>query len=417
MAIDSTKPKPGAPKTQNAATSTSSATPAQGTTGGAPKPGATLEDLDEATEETTLVSALSLLNQMHQKLILLRESIPHMVHPIMKASNYPTPEKLFDEFSKRTLKASEDLVDFTTLVSDEKWVFEKAAASRRDNGDNGEVKRWKSSAPVPVYLKDLVDASSSGGGSGSSKHAGKEGEAKKKEEEERKRREAEKDREREVAIDEVQGVESDEVRREIVEAFKKEHGDIEVTYEDDGKTIKVALPKHLNLIFSVELPSASAESNRYTVTLPVSSYLHILVLRSITTRPNAGSLKYLLDMLATYKSIYQTKCNHCSKLTNGPKADLPVVRRLKKTVTVVKKELMEIDEHKAGQAEGSKGAPKIKTENVKGKNPNNDKDKSQERNGPVVGGKGVKESGEGQEELEEELVKEFWVAHHESCVK
>ncbi|EPS41292.1 hypothetical protein H072_4822 [Dactylellina haptotyla CBS 200.50] len=354
----------------------------------------------ETTEETTLVSALSLLNQMHQKLTLLRESIPHMVQPIMKASSYPTPERLFDDFSKRTLKASEDLVDFTTLVSDGKWVFEKATASRRDNGDNGEVKRWKSSAPVPHYLKELLDA----GGSGSS---AKDGEAKKKEEEERKRREAEKDKEREVEIEEVKVMESEETRNGIVEAFKKEYTDLEVTYEDDGQTIKVALPKALNLTFSVEIPEASAESNRYPVTLPASSYLHVLILRSVTTRPNAGSLKYLLDMIATYQTIYKTKCSKCNKLTFGPKADLPVVRRLKRTVKVIKKEKKDEEDGKDGDkmdtsADGKAKEKVAADKDDKGKAAQNEKSKER--------------SDTADDDGEVELIEEFWVAYHESCV-
>ncbi|KAF3926815.1 hypothetical protein ABW20_dc0101314 [Dactylellina cionopaga] len=369
----------------------------------------TMTEDPEATEETTLVSALSLLHQMHQKLTLLRESIPHMVQPIMKSSSYSTPEQLFDEFSKRTLKASEELVDFTTLVSDGKWVFDKATTSRRDNGDNGEVKRWKNSAPIPVYLKDLVDAG----------HDAKDSEAKKREEEEKenKRLEAEKDREREMEIDEVKEVESEEVRKGILEDFTKEHGDLEITYEEDGKVIKVTLPKALNLVFSVEIPDTSAPSNRYIVTLPASSYLHILILRSITTRPNAGSLKYLLDMIATYKTIYKTKCNKCNKLTHGPKADLPVVRRLKRTVKLVKKEKKDEDGNSDGKDGDRMDTSTDEKPKDKAKATKEEKGKGKKEGNSALDEKSGKEAGEGtDEDAEVELVEEFWVAYHEGCV-
>ncbi|KAK6346223.1 hypothetical protein TWF730_010553 [Orbilia blumenaviensis] len=356
-------------------------------------------DESSQTEETTLVSALSLLHQMHQKLALLRESIPHMVQPIMKASTYPTPETLFDDFSKRTLKASEDLVEFTKLVSDGKWVFDKATSSRRENGvEGGEVKRWKSSAPMPHYLKDIVD---------DTEGASRDKEAKKKEEEEkeRKRLEAERSKERELEITEVKEVESEDVRRGIIDEFKKEHSDIELTPEEDGRILKVTIPKPVGLVFSIEIPQSAAETNRYIVTLPASSYLHVLILRSITTRPNAGSLKYLLDMIATYQTIYKTKCNKCNKLTQGPKADLPVIRRLKRTAKLVQKEPKEeggsnkendkmdtVGDDKAKDLNGTK--PKIKTESKEQK---------------------LNEENDGAEDGAVELVEEFWVTLHEGC--
>ncbi|KAK6497585.1 hypothetical protein TWF481_011992 [Arthrobotrys musiformis] len=357
---------------------------------------------DSQTEETTLVSALSLLHQMHQKLALLRESIPHMVQPIMKASAYQTPELLFDDFSKRTLKASEDLVEFTKLVSDGKWVFDKASDSRREGGvEAGEIKRWKSSAPVPHYLKDIVE-----GTEGISKDK----EAKKKEEEEkkeRKRLEAERSKERELEIAEVKGLESEDVRKGILEEFKKEHSDLEITFEEDGKVLKVAIPKPVGLTFSIEIPQAEAESNRYIVTLPTASYLHVLILRSITTRPNAGSLKYLLDMIATYKTIYKTKCNKCNKLTQGPKADLPVIRRLKRIAKLVQKE---------GKEDGGSGQEKDKMDTAgddktaKGAKDANPKIKKEpEEQKPQEENDGADDG------AEVELVEEFWVTYHEGC--
>ncbi|KAK6506136.1 hypothetical protein TWF506_011059 [Arthrobotrys conoides] len=356
------------------------------------------------TEETTLVSALSLLHQMHQKLALLRESIPHMVQPIMKASAYPTPETLFDEFSKRTLKASEDLVEFTKLVSDGKWVFDKASSSRRESGvESGEVKRWKSSAPLPHYLKDIVEGTE---GVGKDKDAKKKEEEEKKEKE-KKRLEAERSKERELEIAEVKEVESEDVRRGIIEEFKKEHSDIEIISEEDGKVLKVAIPKPVGLTFSIEIPQPTAESNRYIVTLPTSSYLHILVLRSITTRPNAGSLKYLLDMIATYKTIYKTKCNKCNKLTQGPKPDLPVIRRLKRIAKLVQKESKE--DGGTGQ-ENDKMDTTGNDKTVKGAKDANPKVKKEPQD------EKPKEDNDGADDVAEvELVEEFWVTYHEGC--
>ncbi|EGX46798.1 hypothetical protein AOL_s00097g428 [Orbilia oligospora ATCC 24927] len=355
------------------------------------------------TEETTLVSALSLLHQMHQKLALLRESIPHMVQPIMKASAYPTPETLFDEFSKRTLKASEDLVDFTKLVSDGRWVFDKASTSRRENGDeSGEVKRWKSSAPLPHYLKDIAEGSEA---------VGKDKEAKKKEEEEKKekkRLEAERSKERELEIAEVKEFESEDVRRGIIEEFKKEHGDLEITPEEDGKVLKVAIPKPVGLTFSIDILQPTAESNRYTVSLPTSSYLHILVLRSITTRPNAGSLKYLLDMIATYKTIYKTKCNKCNKLTQGPKADLPVIRRLKRIAKLVQKESKEDGGSSQDNDKMDTSGDNKVVKGAKDANPKIKKEPEEEEQ--------PKEENDGTDDVAEvELVEEFWVTYHEGC--
>lgn len=325
-----------------------------------------------------------------------------MVQPIMKASAYPTPETLFDDFSKRTLKASEDLVEFTKLVSDGKWIFDKASNSRRENGvEGGEVKRWKSSAPTPHYLKDITEGTEG---------VGRDKEAKKEEEEERKERkrlEAERNKEKELEIMEVKELESEDVRRRIIEEFKKEHGDLEVTSEEDGKVLKVAIPKPVGLTFSIEMPQATAESNRYIVTLTTASYLHILVLRSVTTRPNAGSLKYLLDMIATYKTIYKTKCNKCNKLTQGPKADLPVIRRLKRTAKLVQKESKE-DGGSSQENDKMDTTGDGKTvKSAKDANPKIKKEPEEQK--PT-------EENDGADDVAEiELVEEFWVTYHEGC--
>ncbi|EWC44422.1 hypothetical protein DRE_06790 [Drechslerella stenobrocha 248] len=354
----------------------------------------------EAAEESSLLSALTLLHQMHQKLTLLRESIPHMVQPIMKAGSYSTSEALFEDFSKRTLKASEDLVEFTTLVSDEKWVFEKASTSRKDGAENGEVRRWKSSAPVPVYLKEaLADAAA----------RGKTNLKEEEEEREKKRAAAAAGKEREVPIEEVLEMEGEEARERIVEEFRTEHGDIEITPDDDGKIIKIGLPKALNLTFSIEFPDISSESNRYVVTLPVSSYLHMLILRSVTTRPNSGSLKYLLDMLATYKTIYTTKCSKCGKLTNGPKADLPVVRRLKKTIKLVRKDKVDDSENVDRMDTSADGQPAGLTKEDKGK-----AGKPRDSLLDEKSGEDAKQSAD--EDAEIELIEEHWASYHEGCL-
>ncbi|KAJ6263598.1 hypothetical protein Dda_2166 [Drechslerella dactyloides] len=365
-----------------------------------PKPASNSDAADaDATEESTLVNALTLLHQMHHKLTLLRESIPHMVQPIMKAGSYPTPEALFDDFSKRTLKASEELVEFTSLVSDEKWVFEKALASRKDGGmtvaESGEVRRWKSSAPVPAYLKQALDEAAAARAGAKAKT-----DDEKEKEKKRKAAVAEAGKEREVPIDEVVGVESEDARRAIVEEFRTAHPEIEVTFEDGGKSLKVVLPKAVNLTFTIEFPTPSSEaSNRYIVTLPVPPYLHLLILRSVTTRPNAGSLKYLLDMLATYTSIYKTKCRKCAHLTHGPKADLPTVRRLRKTIKLVRKDKQ--NNAADGSADGgdkmdtsSDSAPK--TQIIKEEKSDGDS---------------------GEEDAEVEVVEEQWVAYHEGMTR
>lgn len=38
----------------------------------------------------------------------------------------------------------------------------------------------------------------------------------------------------------------------------------------------------------------------------------------------------LLDMLASYRLLFTTRCMKCGKLTQGSKAELPTMRRLEK---------------------------------------------------------------------------------------
>lgn len=55
-------------------------------------------------------------------------------------------------------------------------------------------------------------------------------------------------------------------------------------------------------------------------------HLHHQMTQSISNRTHPKNISLLLELLATYKDIFSTKCEACEKLVTG-KAEIPYVRR------------------------------------------------------------------------------------------
>jgi len=178
-----------------------------------------------------------------------------MMQPINSAPSYSSPEKLFDEFSKRTLKASEDVVQFTTQWVENKWIFDRATASRNEDGEG--IKRWKMSQVKPAYLSAEQTSSSNEDGA---KKLDKTKEIKDQQlvpEAKRKFKESDVDVHMEDAEPTEGIVRSEEERKELIDSFKKEHDDCIISYTADKNEIKVRLILHQlrpNLLLQLKHP-------------------------------------------------------------------------------------------------------------------------------------------------------------------
>lgn len=159
------------------------------------------------------------------------------------------------------------------------------------------------------------------------------------------------------------GLEEEKIETEEPDTLDSEVGDVLQTFCETNPDIKVdenkataegkrwidiSLPPPAALLFSLEITtqasavegSAEVHSRRFVITSVKNAmrpeapaqHLHISLLRNITVRSSAGSLKLLLDMLASYRSIFSARCENCGKLTAGTRVELPVVRSLVKSI-------------------------------------------------------------------------------------
>lgn len=149
-------------------------------------------------------------------------------------------------------------------------------------------------------------------------------------------------------------------------------------------------------------------------------------------------------MIYQYTTIYTNRCEKCTYLTGGPKAELPVIRRLTKSVKLVKKTATTIsttsattEAHTVTDTNNSTDATRVekdddnvktnikddKAPKIEGKNvPDGDvvmKDEADEKDEKATKKEDSKpdDAQSGDEEEEVEVVEERWIAYHESCLE
>ncbi|KAL7271743.1 hypothetical protein RUND412_005483 [Rhizina undulata] len=281
---------------------------------------------DGGWNDEKLVEALRRLDDLHRKLINMRNVIPSIIEPL--TSNYSNPADMFSDLSERAISSSEQIATFNTLWTASKPIFDHADASRNQNPRG--INRL---AVQEVFLPKSEEEKTA-----EEIHVEEDAEMKDANEE------VEEDEEAiETPEEEVEG---------IIEEFKKsvEGIEVELVKEEDGakKLIRMTLlsPMFLRFEIDIQSPSSASDSSniskRYIVTSVANSenpnaappHLYTHLLRSIAAHQSTGNLRLILEMLATYVTIFSTRCEKCGSLTAGSKAELPVVRkRVKDTVS------------------------------------------------------------------------------------
>ncbi|ORY14804.1 hypothetical protein BCR34DRAFT_478993 [Clohesyomyces aquaticus] len=116
----------------------------------------------------------------------------------------------------------------------------------------------------------------------------------------------------------------------ILDEFCNTYPDIRVGMKDDNHEIMIKFEvDDLRLKFRVTIDT-QANGGRHNLNAEClgTNKLFPVMTRCISTRPYANDLKYLLDMIAAYKTVKSTTCAKCSRLNDGS-ALIPVARRSK----------------------------------------------------------------------------------------
>ncbi|KAI5815562.1 hypothetical protein BZA77DRAFT_73952 [Pyronema omphalodes] len=268
------------------------------------------ENPDEA--EAKLLEQLRELDELHTRLIGLRTIMPTLLWPIR--ASYPDPSRMFDDLSHRVLKASEDIKVFNQKWVKNTHVFENAQKSSQDTS-TPETRLYPHDLFLPPETlrsdTEVVEI---------------------KVETPIKTAEDEEPQVRDTTFEEIE---------EVIEEFSGRlmHRNVKIEHTEDK--IIVNLPPPANLSFTISLtphsttpftvtsvstPPSKAPRNR-TSTPQRQLHLHNSIMRSISGRQWPGNLEVLLEMLASYKTIFTETCEKCKSVTTGQNLELATVRK------------------------------------------------------------------------------------------
>ena len=138
-------------------------------------------------------------------------------------------------------------MEFTSLMVDNKWIFERATASRKEDGEG--IKRRRMSQARPAYLADdpVGNKKSTGSDNGARIKLAPGLKRKTKSDGDDNDVEMEDAREEKAVMNETQRLEE---RRNIINNFKKEHEDYEVDFNEDKGELKVRYNRLILLLLN-----------------------------------------------------------------------------------------------------------------------------------------------------------------------
>jgi hypothetical protein len=246
---------------------------------------------------------------------------------------------MFTDFSTRAQTCSEEIAAFNALYVKSASTFEAAAQSRRKNPSG--VGRL---AVGDVFLAPSSSSSSSGDPQGRLREDDGERDTEmpnaaaatttaptrvKREDDHGEKEKGE----QQQPVENTKEEDVDDVIEEFGERLIHRDVDVDVSAEDERKLLRITLPAPASLLFMIDITSERGlvVTGVRNVKNPgaVAGYsLHTGILRAVTGRQWPGNLEMLLEMCASYKTIYSARCEKCKKLTKGGKSELPVVRRL-----------------------------------------------------------------------------------------
>ncbi|KUJ11735.1 uncharacterized protein LY89DRAFT_625214 [Mollisia scopiformis] len=103
--------------------------------------GASNPAVEDVWDEERLEKAMKTLKEMHIQLRGLRTTVPRLISPL--ATKQPSPEVLFQEFSKSAETANKEIQRFRKLMGDQDTlqVLEQARKSRAERPTG--IKAWR----------------------------------------------------------------------------------------------------------------------------------------------------------------------------------------------------------------------------------------------------------------------------------
>ncbi|CAF9925960.1 MAG: hypothetical protein ALECFALPRED_003261 [Alectoria fallacina] len=248
-------------------------------------------------DEPSIMSSLARLQEMHISLRNLRETIPKVMDSVLV--DPASPDQLHSHFSQAANGAAQAIKNFTLLVEDSrtKEVMDKAKESRARAGEG--ITGWK-----VTEHEDWLNFKQEDGND-------------------------DVDKDEEGTAEAGDGPSAENVNTTL-DKLRSAHVGIEVSLDEDSRTVTLHLPPPAQMNFQIQLDTTSGGHNSYSVDSKDKSKLHRAVLEEIGARPRPNHLAYLLEMLASYIDIKSRPCVKCSRLLDR-NARFPVVRSRKRT--------------------------------------------------------------------------------------
>ncbi|CAD6579571.1 MAG: hypothetical protein ASARMPRED_009183 [Alectoria sarmentosa] len=234
--------------------------------------------LEMELDEASIMSSLARLQEMHISLRNLRETIPKVMDSVLV--DPASPDQLHSNFSQAANGAAQAIKNFTLMVEDSrtKEVMDKAKESRAKTVES--ITGWK-----VTEHEDWLNLKQADGND-------------------------DVDKDEEGTAEAGDGPSAENVNT-MLDKLRSSHAGIEVSLDEDSRTVTLHLPPPAQINFQIQLDTTSGGHNSYSVDSKDNSKLHRVVLEEIRARPRPNHLAYLLEMMASYIDIkskpYQEK--------------------------------------------------------------------------------------------------------------
>ncbi|KAF2814402.1 uncharacterized protein BDZ99DRAFT_379793 [Mytilinidion resinicola] len=242
-------------------------------------------------DEAECVAALAYLEKLQDQLQDLRLTMPRILGPLR--TPHPSPAALYQDFRHASMSSVNDLKKFrSTWQSPEtQTLFEKAKESQKANPDlkaNNDVPRYGWTEEYESAVKKTAKSD-----------------------------------------DGAWPEESEMEYPSILAKFKEDHPNFKVTIEADNRIFNIGYKASmLYLKFRVVRAKEANTKRKFDVENSGAMALSPAITRCLASRPNPGSLRNLLDMIAAYTDVRKTRCAKCTKQVDSSGLT-PAARRRK----------------------------------------------------------------------------------------
>ncbi|KAL1800885.1 hypothetical protein ACET3X_001227 [Alternaria dauci] len=248
-------------------------------------------------DEAHCTAALAQLEQLQAQINNTRLAIPRIIEPFHRPQS-STTYKLYVE----GVKGAQDSLDALTKRwkdPDMQGIFEHVKQSFSANADLSECVSVTSHGWVERARKAKASAKSKG----------------------------------RESVDDAGATLTDADISRIVVDFRKAHPNLKVEAQDDDRTIHMRFVSgSLMLKFRIGIEREANGRHKLNAECLGTTEPFLAITRCIASRPNADDLKYLLDMIAAYKTVKGTSCARCGNLLDKS-ALTPTARRSKQVAS------------------------------------------------------------------------------------